>query len=73
MASTMGEHNGWKIRVGPREEGEAWYALIEVWPPGVESRQTSALIVPFHRHADSRQAIVDLGLEAARRYIQDHG
>jgi hypothetical protein len=41
MASRMGEHRGWTIRVTPHEKAETWTAIVAVWPPRLDHRTPS--------------------------------
>ena len=69
MASKMGEHRGWTIRVTPHENDKTWTAIVEVWPPKLDHRIYGAIIVPFTRSSGDEAEIIDSGLATARRYI----
>jgi hypothetical protein len=69
MASTMGEHHRWTIRVVPQAKDEDWRAIVEVWPPELSTRTHAGVVVPFSASAEDESAIVALGMAAAERYI----
>ena len=71
MASTMGEHTQWTIRVGPRRSGidRKWRALVEIWRPDRAPGTYAATVVPFLRAAADEHAVIALAMVAARAYI----
>ena len=69
MASTMGEHRGWIIRVTPQAKDEDWRATVEVWPPELGTRTHGGMVVPFSASAEDESTTVALGMTAAKRYI----
>jgi len=71
MASTMGEHLQWTIRVSPHRSGldHKWRAVVEIWRPDREPNTHNATVVPFARTAADERAVISVALTAARAYI----
>jgi hypothetical protein len=69
MASTMGEHLGWTIRVTPRLGNDNWSASLEAWPPGMDSRTHGAMTLRFAKTFDSETEAVNEAMASARWQI----
>ncbi len=63
------EHQGWRIRITSRPVGRRWSALVEAWPPGKPDDADAAQVVPFSATADSERSALEIGRQAAARWI----